>query len=81
MPRNLGQILDSTSSKVLTRARLEQVMKPLVDRTMEPVEPAAELYRSAGGQAPEAGAPPPSGTREGGGKEGVIDAEFQDTGT
>jgi len=42
---------------------------------------AAELYRSAGGQGPEAGAPPPSGAREAGAKEGVGDAEFEDTGT
>jgi molecular chaperone DnaK len=40
---------------------------------------AGALYEKAGGPQPEGG--PPSGTRETGGKEGVIDAEFEDTGT
>jgi molecular chaperone DnaK len=46
-----------------------------------------EAHRIAGamydktGVPPEAGAPPASGQRETGGKEGVIDAEFEDTGS
>jgi molecular chaperone DnaK len=44
---------------------------------------ATALYEKAGAGAGAEGAPPPSGTRagEGKGKEGVIDAEFEDTGT
>ena len=41
---------------------------------------AQVMYEKAG-PTPETGAPPPSGTRATDGKEGVIDAEFEDTGT
>jgi molecular chaperone DnaK len=41
---------------------------------------AQALYEKAA-PPPEAGAPPPSGARPAEGKEGVIDAEFEDTGT
>ncbi|MFT3775495.1 MAG: molecular chaperone DnaK [Minicystis sp.] len=40
---------------------------------------AQVMYEKAGAPPPEGA--PPSGTREAGGKEGVIDAEFEDTGT
>jgi hypothetical protein len=79
-------------------------MKPLVDRTMEPVRLAladakktkeraqggrdsadgrrGAAPRGRGQEAPRGDrAPPPSGTREADGKEGVVDAEFEDTGT
>jgi molecular chaperone DnaK len=42
---------------------------------------AALMYQQTGAQPPEGGAPPASGPRETGGKEEVIDAEFEDTGS
>ncbi|KYF71164.1 molecular chaperone DnaK [Sorangium cellulosum] len=67
------------------RRAIEQQDDAQVAAALEKVEKEAHrvarvMYEKAGGQPPEAPAPP-SGARDTGGKEGVIDAEFEETGT
>ncbi|WP_437925550.1 molecular chaperone DnaK [Sorangium sp. So ce291] len=67
------------------RRAIEQQDDAQVAAALEKVEKEAHrvarvMYEKAGGQPPEAPAPP-SGAREAEGKEGVIDAEFEETGT
>ncbi|WP_437800012.1 molecular chaperone DnaK [Sorangium sp. So ce693] len=67
------------------RRAIEQQDDAQVAAALEKVEKEAHrvarvMYEKAGDQPPEAPAPP-SGARDTGGKEGVIDAEFEETGT
>jgi molecular chaperone DnaK len=67
------------------RRAIEQQDDALVRSALDRLEKeshriAQAMYEKAA-PPPEAGAPPPSGTRATEGKEGVIDAEFEDTGT
>ncbi|WP_438005334.1 molecular chaperone DnaK [Sorangium sp. So ce321] len=67
------------------RRAIEQQDDAQVAAALEKMEKEAHriarvMYEKAGGQPPEAPAPP-SGARDTGGKEGVIDAEFEETGT
>ncbi|HTN91137.1 MAG TPA: molecular chaperone DnaK [Sorangium sp.] len=67
------------------RRAIEQQDDAQVAAALEKVEKEAHrvarvMYEKAGGQPPGAPAPP-SGARDTGGKEGVIDAEFEETGT
>lgn len=67
------------------RRAIEQQDDALVAAALEKVEKEAHrvarvMYEKTGAQPPGAPAPP-SGAREAEGKEGVIDAEFEETGT
>jgi molecular chaperone DnaK len=77
----------ATLNEAIAEARraIEQqndaLVRPALDRLEKESHRIAQVMYEKAGPPPGAGAPPPSGTRATEGKEGVIDAEFEDTGT